>query len=93
MKSLPKKISVAVSLLSVSLVVSFSSVGLNKSTGFLSEAKQFVKRADDTSAITDVTMGTPSSNKVTVKEALVADTYGSTTWTFYVPINTTFKTE
>lgn len=52
MKSLPKKISVAVSLLSVSLVVSFSSVGLNKSTGFLSEAKQFVKRADDTSAIT-----------------------------------------
>ena len=48
---------------------------------------------DDTSAITNVTMGTPSSNKVTVKEALVADTYGSTTWTFYVPINTTFKTE
>lgn len=48
----------------------------------------------DSSALTDIVKtGTAANNKVTVKSALVKDTYHDVTWTFYVPINTTFKTE
>ena len=48
----------------------------------------------DSSALTDIVKtGTAANNKVTVKSALVKDTYQGVTWTFYVPINTTFKTE
>ena len=48
---------------------------------------------DDTSAIINVNITSTSSNKATVKDAMVNDKYGTTIWTFYVPINTTFKTE
>lgn len=34
-----------------------------------------------------------ANNKMTVKYVKVVDKFGATTWTFYVPINTTFKTE
>ena len=42
---------------------------------------------------TDGTAPVANNNKMTVKYATVQDNYGATTWTFYVPINTTFKTE
>ena len=49
---------------------------------------------DDLSALTDIVKTeTAANNKVTVKSALVKDKYHGVTWTFYVPINTTFKTE
>ena len=36
---------------------------------------------------------TDSNGRMTVKYALVEDVYNGVTWTFYVPINATFKTE
>ena len=47
----------------------------------------------DTSALTGIRHNTPTNNKVTVSDAIVSDTYNSVDWDFYVPINTTFKTE
>ena len=41
----------------------------------------------------DGTAPVANNNKMTVKYATVVDNYGTTKWTFYVPINTTFKTE
>ena len=54
---------------------------------------------ESNSALTDIKAENAVNNKVTVKSAMVQDTYNTddpnkkATWTFYVPINTTFKTE
>ena len=49
---------------------------------------------DDDSALTSIErVVSAANNKVTVSAALVEDKYAGVTWTFYVPINTTFKTE
>ena len=49
---------------------------------------------DDDSALSGIEqVGSATNNKLTVSAALVDDTYNGVTWTFYVPINTTFKTE
>ena len=48
---------------------------------------------DDDSALTGIRHNTPTNNKITVSDAIVEDVYNGVTWEFYVPINTTFKTE
>ena len=63
-----------------------TNVDMNNNTSDYESITSIASKIDGTAPVAN-------NNKMTVKYATVVDNYGTTKWTFYVPINTTFKTE